>query len=197
MRSGDQAAAALGFRVKSGWASAVLIGGTTEAPQLLDRQRIDLCDPNLPESHQPYHAAMGKLQTDEDKVQRLRKLIAHAARQSITRLIEQCRSAGLRVQRAGLVVGSTGDPSRISNPHIRAHALEGQLFRIVLHDALESQGVKCHVVVEKKAYSEATGALGQSEASLRQAVTRLGAGSKGSWRADEKVAALAAWVALG
>jgi hypothetical protein len=194
---GREQATAVGFRVKSGWASAVLLGGTVVAPQLLDRQRIDLCDPGVPEAHQPYHAAMGKLQTDEDRIQHLRRLISWAAHQSVSRLLEQCRSAGHRPHGAGLVVGSLGDPSRVSNPHIRAHALEGQLFRTVLQDALQSKGLKCLVVPEKQAYSQAAKVLGQSEANLRTAVAKLGAGRSGSWRADQKVAALAAWMALG
>jgi hypothetical protein len=55
--------AALGFRVKSGWAAAVLLTGPTRSPQLCDLQMIDLSDPRLPETRQPYHAAMGKLET--------------------------------------------------------------------------------------------------------------------------------------
>src|SRR5882762_8735351 len=59
--------AALGFRVKSGWAAAVLLTGPVRSPQLCDVQRIDLSDPQLSETRQPYHAAMGKLETDGKK----------------------------------------------------------------------------------------------------------------------------------
>ena len=44
--------AALGFRVKSGWAVAVLLTGPARLPQLCDVQRIDLFDPRLPETRQ-------------------------------------------------------------------------------------------------------------------------------------------------
>ena len=36
------------------------------------------------------------------------------------------RAAGHEVRSAGLVVGSEIDPAKITNPHIRAHALEGR-----------------------------------------------------------------------
>ena len=37
--------AALGFRVKSGWAAEVLLTGPARSPQLCDVRRIDLSDP--------------------------------------------------------------------------------------------------------------------------------------------------------
>jgi hypothetical protein len=52
--------AALGFRVKSGWAAAVLLSGPVRSPRLCDNRAIDLSDARFPETRQPYHAAMGK-----------------------------------------------------------------------------------------------------------------------------------------
>ena len=60
--------AALGFRVKSGWAAVVLLTDTAHSPQLSDANRIELCDPRLPGTRQPYHAATGKLETNSTKV---------------------------------------------------------------------------------------------------------------------------------
>jgi hypothetical protein len=45
--------AALGFRVKSGWATTVLVGGSIESPQILDRRIIELCGAAIPKSRQP------------------------------------------------------------------------------------------------------------------------------------------------
>src|SRR2546425_13081082 len=88
------------------------------------------------------------------------------------------------------------DPARIANDHIRAHALEGALFRTALAAALDSQGVPCSVVVEREAYARAAALLKRTEAQLRRAVTDLGRSLDGPWRADEKTATLAAWMAL-
>src|SRR5436309_14303381 len=77
--------AALGFRVKSGWAAAVLLMGPARSPQLCDIRRIDLSDPQLPETRQPYHAAMGKLETNTTKIKRPVRLERGVAQQSIAK----------------------------------------------------------------------------------------------------------------
>ena len=97
---------------------------------------------------------------------------------------------------AGLVVGSLIEPARITNPHIRAHALEGRLFRTVLAEALEAHGLSCCVVVERRAYAEAALVLLREAAELKRALSSLGAGQGGQWRAEEKIAALVAWMAM-
>jgi len=188
--------AAIGFRVKSGWATAVLVAGPIESPQVLDRQVVDLCDPAVPESRQPYHAAMGTLQTDEAKVRRLRKVICRATNRSVPGLIKAYRDAGRRLRSAGLVVGSDIDPAKITNPHIRAHALEGRLFRTVLEEAVRACSLPCTVIVEQNVYKRAAERLGRSEEDLKRAVALLGRSADGPWRADEKTASLAAWLGL-
>jgi hypothetical protein len=188
--------AALGCRVKSGLAIAVLVTGPASSPHVLDRRQLDLCDPAVPESRQPYHAARGTLQTDTTKVKKLQKVILRMANHSVTELLKEYSKTGHRLQAVGLVVGSETDPATITNPHIRAHALEGQLFRTVLADAVQACGLPCSVTLERNVYKQAAVALKQSEAALKQAVAKLGHGVEGSWRADEKTACLAAWLAL-
>jgi hypothetical protein len=57
-------AAGLGFRVKSGWATAVLLRGPIDLPVLRDNRLIQLSDPQFPETRQPYHAGAGQLETE-------------------------------------------------------------------------------------------------------------------------------------
>jgi hypothetical protein len=182
--------------VKSGHAVAVLVTGSAESPQVLDRRTIELSDPAVPESRQPYHAARGTLETDNAKVERRRQIIAQAAQRSVTALLDDYRCASHVVRAAGLVVGSTIDPARVTNEHIRAHALEGQLFRTVLEEALRAHGLLCAVNLERRVYGDAAQRLGKSEKELKQEVTRLGRSVGGPWRADEKTATLAAWLGL-
>src|SRR2546425_1073117 len=84
----------------------------------------------------------------------------------------------------------------VAGPASAPHALEGALFRTALAAALDSQGVPCSVVVEREAYARAAALLKRTEGQLRRAVTDLGRSLEGPWRADEKTAALAAWMAL-
>src|SRR6266568_2548466 len=181
--------AAVGFRVKSGWATAVILGGGS-LPTLLECGTVLLSDPAVPESKQPYHAAL-ELPEKEGKtvVERLRKVVERAAARSVTELLQQSKDAGQ-------AVGSMVDPASLHNDHIRAHALEGQLFRTSLEDALRSLRIPCAVFVEKAAYGSAATALGRSEKEVKRLVTELGESHDGPWRAEEKLAALGAWVAL-
>src|SRR6059036_1571492 len=189
--------AAIGFRVKSGWATAVLISGPSESPRLLDRRIIDLSDPAVPDSKQPYHAVLEMAEKDAAKTERhLRGVVERFTSRSVTQLLKEYSNAGHAVAGIGLVVGSDIDPATIKNDHIRAHALEGRLFRTVLERACRSLGLRASVLVERQAYPAGATALHRSESQLKRAVTELGRAIDGPWRADEKTAALAAWMTL-
>lgn len=188
--------AAIGFRVKSGWATTVLLSGTAASPRVGDRSLIELSDPALPDSRQPYHAAVGQAQTDEATVERLIRATEHYAHRSIGEVIARYRASGHSLGGAAIVVGSDVDPERIANPHIRAHASEGRLFRTVVEQGCKQCQVPSAVVLERNVYSMASQALAMSEDGLKRAVTELGKPLGGPWRADEKLAAVAAWHVL-
>jgi hypothetical protein len=88
------------------------------------------------------------------------------------------------------------DPERIANAHIRIHALEGQLFRRVVEDALRANGVSQSVWRERDLYGIAAGVLKQTEQRVRATVTALADRRAGAWRAEHKAAAVAAWAVL-
>jgi len=189
--------AALGFRVKSGWAMAALVAGTTAAPTLLRCAPALLSDPKVPKTKQPYHAALDhSAQKSKEIVRELSKLVAAAAKRSVSELLEKANAAGYEICGAGLVVGSLVDPASLHNEHIRAHALEGRLFRTVLEDAFRANRIPCAVLVEKVAYLNAAEKLRTTEAEAKRTIAQLGDSHDGSWRAEEKLAALAAWSML-
>jgi hypothetical protein len=186
----------LGFRVKSGWAVFVLIEGSIRAPRLRQSDVINLSDPRNPETQQPYHAAIGKLETNAATLKRRLESVRHATEKSIANLIQCCADDGCAIHRAALVVGSVIDPESIANPHIRAHALEGRLSRTVLDDALRSRGIQCAILTERDVYPRASNLLGESPIQIRRTIAELGHSASGPWRADQKMAALAAWMSL-
>jgi hypothetical protein len=189
---------ALGFRVKSGRASAVQLAGSSESPRLVSSQIIALCDDQVPESRQPYHAVMKVSPSESAQVEmQLREIVHSAARRSIDELLRSIRDSKGDLVGAALVVGSNSDPSRIANPHIRAHALEGRLFRLAIEEPLRSNGIRYAILIEREAYRQAGEMLNLEEATLKSALIQLGRSHQGPWRADEKLAALAAWVAIG
>ena len=189
-------AAALGVRVKSGWAAAVLLTGTARSPQLCDVRRIELSDPQHPETRQPYHAAMGKLERDARKINQRVEVVRGIAQQSIATLLASYRRQNLRIRRAALVVGSQIDPDSIANPHIRAHAFEGRLFRSVLEESLRAHRIRTKVVIERHAYAHAVEELKQTDQNVRRQIQNFGREMETPWRTEQKFAAVAAWLAL-
>ena len=187
---------ALGFRIKSGWATTVLLAAPT-APRVLDRRVCLLADPDSPETHQPYHAGLDTHEARTAKaVNRLVKAVERFAHRSVAGLIAEYRAAGYRIRGAGIVVGSLIDPASIANDHIRAHAEEGRLFRVVVEQAVRNCRLRVRVVREKELYAAAARALRVPAGRLRRRVARLGEDVEGPWRAEEKGAALAAWMVL-
>ena len=192
--------AALGFRVKSGWAAVVLLTGTGRAPQLSDANRIELCHPRRPETRQPYHAAMGKLETDSTKVNQRERVVRSISQQSLARLLKDYRRKGFRIVRAALVVGSQINPASIANPHIRAHALEGRLFRSAVAETLQTHDIRTEILLERDVYPSVAARLKQSSDDVKRTIQdlRRSLPAKGRpWRAEEKLAALAALFVLG
>ena len=188
---------ALGFRIKSGWATTVLLTGPNAAPRVVDRRITLLADPDDPEARQPFHAGLDTHAARAAKtVKRLIKSVERFSQRSVARLIADYRAAGHRIRGVGIVVGSVVDPSTIGNEHIRAHAEEGRLFRTVVEQAVRRCRLRVRVTVERALYATAARALRAPAGRLRTRVTVLGDRIDGPWRAEEKAAALAAWMVL-
>lgn len=107
-----------------------------------------------------------------------------------------CRASGYRLSGAGLVVGSLIDPDRIANAHIRIHALEGRLFRGVIESAADAAHLQSWIWRERDLYGFAAEHLRRPERVVRTTLTALGRTTGGPWRAEDKSAALAAWLVL-
>jgi hypothetical protein len=181
-----------GLRVKSGWAAAVLLSNTRSAPLVIDSRLIELADPGVAHSRQPYHAGFGTEQTDTSKVKRLVRGIERFSRRTIVALLDEYREQH-RLRNAAVVVASLTDPASIANQHMRAHASEGRLFRTVLVDGLEQCGVSVRVVLEREVYELLSKVLRRSPSQAKTQVAALGEGV-GRWRAEQKVAAAGAWL---
>jgi hypothetical protein len=93
-------------------------------------------------------------------------------------------------------VGSQVDPDSIANNHIRAHAFEGRLFRSVLEEALETCGISTEILIERNAYAQGATKLKDSNDNVRCVIQDFGRVAQGPWRAEQKLAALGAWLAL-
>src|SRR5438093_11848418 len=97
--------AAVGFTVKSGWACAVLVAGSADAPEVVDCQRIELSDPDIPESRQPYHDGFGTARASGRELTRLVTSVERFGRKSVTGLIRSYETRH-QLRGVGVVVGS-------------------------------------------------------------------------------------------
>jgi hypothetical protein len=188
---------AIGFRAKTGRAICVVLGGSPDAPTILAKTEISLVDIRIPETAQPYHVVM-ELPWEESqrRVQRFASAIERVAKKAVGDLIEQQTSFGNKVCGVGIVGAPDRDLARIGNFHIRAHAAEGVLFRNVLNLAAEANGLKWRLIPDRDFDRLIKSELGAKASRTRRQITELGKTVPAPWRADEKQAAMAAWLML-
>jgi hypothetical protein len=188
---------AIGFRVKTGRATAVVMIGPASAPRVLSRKSLQLWDPAIPESHQPWHADF-ELTPDESAriVPIALKAVERVALSALRNLVDEVRSAHGSIVGIALVGGSSTDPESIHNPHMRAHAREGQLFPQALASAAKTLRIPAVTLVESEVFTTAAAKLAKSPDAIKLAVTELGRAVGKPWSAEEKAAAAAAWITL-
>ena len=188
---------ALGFRVKTGRAVAVVLVGNVRTPRVVARHELILFDQAVPDSSQPYHAGLELAPAQaEATVQKLSEIVLQASVACIAQLLDDLGRSGLDPRGAGIVVGSLTDPATVKNPHMHAHAAEGRLFLESVAAGLERRDLKPVVLVEKELHESAAKTLGTTQGALDRAAIAMGKAFGKPWRLEEKTATLAAWVAL-
>ena len=188
--------AALGLTVKSGWASAVLLTRTAGSLRVADCRTVLLSDPEVADARQPYHEGFGTARAAGAGLSRLLTSVKRFGGRSMSDLLREYAAAGHRISGAGIVVGSLVDPRTIGNDHIRIHALEGQLFRTVVTTALSRRRIACSVWRNRDLPALAGKRLRKPDDAVRAALASLKSDVSGPWRAEQKAAALAAWIVL-
>lgn len=192
--------AALGLRAHSGWAALVAVTGTTRAPTVIDRRRIELADAAIAGSKQPYHAAEGlQLKKASAIVDRCAETARHLAMEGFQAAIADLREQGHDVVACGLLLAS-GRPlpalEAILASHALIHTADGELFRDALIRAAERFRLPVIRVREKELHARAGKDLKIPAAQLQDRVAELGRGVGPPWTVDQKLAALIAWLAL-
>jgi hypothetical protein len=192
---------ALGLKAHSGWAALVALGAPNGTLELVDRRRVELIDDaDAFWAKQPYHAAEG-LDPDE-----ARDLVKRGIASARWLALRELRAAAKRAAQDGHEIGAcavlTSDPmpdwsvAEILAVHFRMHKAEGVLFRDALARAAETCDLPLVAIREKDLTEEAERALGEPSARLAKALAELGKSAGAPWGADQKQAALAAWVGL-
>lgn len=197
MKALDESFALIGLKAKTGRAITVVLRGPVEALQVIQRIEVILTDPLVPATFQPYHEVMELPWAEsERKVAPFIRAIEKVAVKSLAHLVRELQSEGLRIAGVGIVGAADRDLSKIGNFHIRAHAAEGLIFRRVLEFAALANKLPHRTFVEKTLQAEAVAELGYNIAKLNQFLAALGRNIGPPWRADQRVAATAARLAL-
>ena len=192
--------AAVGFRVHSGWAAAVVLCGPPDAPVVVDRRKIQLVETFSYTFRQPYHTAEKMPRPDGAKFIRSVQTEAKRLASSALRSVQAELAEGAFKLACGALLLASGRTlpalEQILASHALIHTADGELFR----DSLRAACARCHLPVqgirEKELFAAASKTLGMQEATLKRRVTAFGKALGPPWSQDEKFAALAAWLTL-
>ncbi|HMD48758.1 MAG TPA: hypothetical protein VKG79_06660 [Bryobacteraceae bacterium] len=192
--------ATLGCRSHSGWAALVALAGSPEAPQVIDRRRIEIADSGIRGSKQPYHAAEPMEFPDAQAfLKRCERSTSRLAVQSLRGAIGDIRALGFQASDLGVTLGS-GRPlpalKNVLSSHALIHTAEGEFYRQEMLKAGKQCGLAVLGVKERELYARASLQFHLPLDELERRVSDLGKPIGPPWSQDQKCAALIAWLAL-
>jgi hypothetical protein len=190
----------LALRVHSGWAALVAVAGDVRSPRVLLRQRVEMVDPDDMTGRQPYHAA------EQLDVEKARAFLARSSERATARAGQGLKAAVETIRRAGQTLGTLGvleaagrlpqDLAAILASHALIHTAEGEHFRNALARAGEGLGLTVVRLRERDLEAQASAVLRIPFARLKKRLAALGRELGPPWTADQKLAALLAWLLL-
>jgi hypothetical protein len=192
--------ATLGFRAHSGWAALVVVAGSAGAPVVIERRRVETAAPRMKGSLQPYHAAKEmKLAEAEAFLARCAAATRQMAETAVREAMADLASKGHTVTRACVLLSSGRSLPGLAatlRSHPMIHTAEGHFFRDAVKTACESRGLQVLGVKEKELILQAAATLGVSADDLQRRAAELGKSIGPPWTQDEKLCAIAGWLAL-
>jgi len=178
----------------------VVVAGDADNPLVLTRSRVEMADPRLPGSKQPYHEVEElSLEEAERRLARLRASAGTMASDAIRALIDDLGKRSSRPRAAGILdsSGRKGDNlAAVLASHALIHTADGDHFREALAEGCHRCGLAVVRVRQRDLVDRAAATLRQSPARLAAAVLTMGKPLGAPWGADQKSAALLAWLLL-
>ncbi|HEX9303192.1 MAG TPA: hypothetical protein VGA31_01955 [Thermoanaerobaculia bacterium] len=188
------------MRPHSGWSALVAVAGTPRSPEVLDRRRIEIADPAIKGSMQPYHAAEGLgLDRARKYLDRCEQGARRRAREGLKKALDDLRSDERQAVGCGMLFSSgRALPAlpAILGSHALIHSADGEHFRDALREAASHFGLSVDGVREKEIWERASADLGIPIAELQRLVNAIGKTLGPPWTQDQKLAALSGWLAL-
>ncbi|HKD11429.1 MAG TPA: hypothetical protein VKE50_05110 [Thermoanaerobaculia bacterium] len=175
------------------------MAGTRADVTVLDRRRLELGDPQVAGPKQPYHEAEGQ------PLPRARRIVegyAEDARrralESLGQAVADLRDRGFEPSGCALLTAAARplpDLAAILASHALIHAADGALFRDALALAAGQVGLTLVAISERELSARAQKNLGRPAAEIARRIGQAGRALGPPWTQDQKLAALAAWVA--
>jgi hypothetical protein len=192
--------AALGCRAHTGWASLVVVSGGVSRPEVVLRTRADLSDPTGRVRKNVYQAARSlEPAAAAAQVEAAERIAAEQAATALEQTAREAREAGAVVRSCAVVVGAFPAGARLESilaSHALAHAAEGRLYQRALLEGAEACGLEAVAVPKRSIWEQGEAALGVDRDELRHRIAQLRRELGPPWAEDQKLAALAAWIAL-
>ena len=186
----------IGLRAKTARAIAVVLTGPVETPVAIKRAELTFATMAEPAIFQPYHEVLDlPWNQGQAAVKKPEALLVSIAAARLGRLLDELSSEGLKVRTVGIVGAPNRNLEGLGSPHIRAHAAEGVLFRRILEGAAGARRLQWRAFSERDLEQTAALELGLTAAELLQKLAAFGRTLGRPWRADEKAAAIGAWLA--
>jgi hypothetical protein len=192
--------AAIGIRVHSGWGALVAVSCDSGRLEVLERLRIEIVDPRIPGTKQPYHYAQTRgIHEAEKHLARCAEISGRLAWAVIHEIAGALHERKYRVVGAAILLAS-GRPlpslPEILASHPLIHTAEGEFFRRVFGEACECGGIRVAGYREREIAECAKNLLGRAAAPLQRRIARLGKILGPPWTQDQKNAALVACLVL-
>jgi hypothetical protein len=192
--------AALGCRAHTGWAALVVVSGGVARPGVVLRSRADLSDPTGRVRKNVYQAARTlEPAAAAAQVEAAERIAAEQAATALEQTVREAKDAGAVVRLCAVVVGTFPAGARLESilaSHALAHAAEGRLYQRALLEGAEACGLEAIAVPKRSIWEQGEAALGVAPDELRDRIGQLRRELRSPWAEDQKLAALAAWIAL-
>ena len=164
------------------------------------RGRAELGDPAGRIRRNVYQAARGsEPAAAAERVDAAERIAAEQAAAALERTVRDATNEGAVVRSCAVVVGMFPGGARLESilaSHALAHAAEGRLYQSALLQGAESRGLDTLAIPKRSIWEQGAEALGIAEDELRHWIDELRREVGPPWAQDQKLAALAAWIAL-
>jgi hypothetical protein len=178
----------------------VVVAGGFARPDVLLRRRVELGDPKGRVRSNVYHAARTlDSAAAADLVETVERIAAEQAAAALEQTLHEAGEEGAVVRSCAVVVGAHAGQPRLETilaSHALVHAAEGRLYQDALLQSGESHGLDTIAIPKRSIWEEGEAALGVARGELRHWIDQLRRKIGPPWAEDQKLAALAAWIAL-